>query len=184
MSAQSAAPALPAGVWNALLDAGRDHLGDVAPAQRDAFPRESQSPFLRPDLLGQASNSSARATSGARSKPNAISIAPPCPLRAKALAVRAIAANDEAGSRPAPPDAAATSPAAMPCARSAELLIRREDDQPFSRSASSRDGNSAARRARRARVRKRRRAALAAQIARNTLPFVHDLFGGRVFAIA
>ena len=33
----------------------------------------------------EASNSSARATSGLRSKPNAVSIAPPCPLRAKRL---------------------------------------------------------------------------------------------------
>ena len=35
-----------------LFDAGGNHLGDVAPAQRDALAYQSQRPFLRPDFLG------------------------------------------------------------------------------------------------------------------------------------
>ena len=38
---------------NALLHAGRDHLGDVAPRQRDFFAQQRHSPVLGPHLLGE-----------------------------------------------------------------------------------------------------------------------------------
>ena len=63
--------------WNALLYAGRDHLGDVAPRQRDLFAQQRHRRFSARTSSARFSISAARATSGMRSKPKASSIGPP-----------------------------------------------------------------------------------------------------------
>ena len=67
---------------DAFLDARSNHLGDVAPAQRDPLAHKLERARLCLDLGRQASNSSDRTTSGDRSKPKASSISPALPFRA------------------------------------------------------------------------------------------------------
>src|SRR5277367_6309325 len=77
----------------------------------------------------QASNSSARTTSGPRSKPNAVSIAPPCPLRAKRLPF----GLSRRMTRPQSTSAARcrrSVAGAMPCARSASCWLEGNTIRP------------------------------------------------------
>ena len=82
---------------NPLLQPQRNHLGDVAARQRDALPREAQGPLFCRTSAANASNSSARATSGVRSKPKASLISTALPSPGVTLAVGAIPTNDDAG---------------------------------------------------------------------------------------
>ena len=128
------------------------------------------------------SNSSARATSGAEIEAEGQLDRPALPFAGVALAVRAVAANDQAGSRPAPPDAAATS--RRPC---------RARAGPAARSTGRRSGLR--RRQRRLRVEAQQRVQhgeralghaearpCAVQIARKTCHLWTAFSGGRAFA--
>ena len=130
----------------------------------------------------QASNSSARATSGLRSKPKAISMAPPCPLRAKRLPF----GLSRRMMRPQSTRAARcrrSVAGAIPCARSASCWFDGNTISPSPISVVSGWKLSKASRTASARS-EAPTLALAVQIARNTCHLCTAFSGGRAFAAA
>ena len=85
----------PAG-RDALLNSGRDHLGDVAPAERDAFADQSQRPLLRLHVLGPGFELLGARHQRAEFETERHFDDPASPFAGEALAVRAVTPNDEA----------------------------------------------------------------------------------------
>jgi hypothetical protein len=115
---------------NPFFDARGDHLGDVAPAQRDALAHQSQHPFLHPDFLGPGLE-----FIGARHQRPEIEAErrldrAALPLAGEALAVRAVAADHEPAVDERRQVPAQRRRRHAMCAQR-ELLVRGEYDQAF-----------------------------------------------------
>ena len=83
--------------WNALLDPRRDHLDDVAPAERDPFPGKLDGASFRFDFGGQAFEFVGAGDERRKVEAECVKGLPsPAPPHV-ALPVRAVSADDEPG---------------------------------------------------------------------------------------
>ena len=83
-------------VRHALLDARSDHLGDVASAERDALADQSQRPLLRQHVFGQGVELLGARHQRAEFETERHFDGTAPPFTGEALAIRAVAPNDEA----------------------------------------------------------------------------------------
>ena len=107
---------------------GRDHLGDVAPAERDALADQSQRPLLRLHVLGPGLELLGPRHQRAEFETERHFDGPAPPFAGEALAVRAVTPNDEAAidqGRQMPPQRRRRHAVGA----QGELLVGREDDQ-------------------------------------------------------
>jgi len=94
-ASRSAGEAFPV-AWNALLEAGRDHLGDVAPRQRDLFARQRHCAVLGPHLFGEVFDFGCARDERHEVEAEGVLDRAPC-LSGEAFAVRRVAPDDQPG---------------------------------------------------------------------------------------
>ena len=82
---------------NALLYAGRDHLGDVAPRQRDLFAQQRHRPVLGPHLFGEVFDFVGARDERHEVEAEGVLDRAPLPSPGEAFAVRRVAPDDQPG---------------------------------------------------------------------------------------